>query len=186
MYAQPPAGYPPAYGGPPPATDPQRQQLFEWFQGADLNRTGSIDVNELGSVCPIHNRNRNFTPNRPCLVVNGRRYNTTRFAFYFVRAVQIKSDSYCLLDQFDLQQTGRLPFEAFVQLVKYLRDWNRLFLQFDRDRSGVVDGKELGEALRSFGFNLAPPTVAAIVKKFDKTGMSRITVSVKFIEFNNL
>jgi hypothetical protein len=40
----------------------------------------------------------------------------------------------------------------FAGLWKYVQDWQNVFRHFDRDRSGSIDGRELQDALRQFGF----------------------------------
>lgn len=49
---------------------------------------------------------------------------------------------------------------------KYISDWQNVFKHFDKDRSGTIDGYELAEALRSFGYNLAPSILTLIEQKY--------------------
>jgi Ca2+-binding EF-hand superfamily protein len=58
--------------------------------------------------------------------------------------------------------------EEFAGLWKYISDWQNVFRHFDRDRSGSIEGAELAEALRSFGYNLSPPLLALIEHKYGK------------------
>jgi Ca2+-binding EF-hand superfamily protein len=46
------------------------------------------------------------------------------------------------------------PPPQFSGLWKYIEDWQKVFTHFDRDRSGSIDGRELQDALRQFGYNL--------------------------------
>ena len=56
----------------------------------------------------------------------------------------------------------------FVGLWKYIQDWQNVFRHFDRDRSGSIDGSELAEALRSFGYNLSPTLLSLVEQKYGK------------------
>jgi hypothetical protein len=54
----------------------------------------------------------------------------------------------------------------FSGLWKYISDWQNVFRHFDKDRSGSIDGYELAEALRSFGYNLSPSILTLIEQKY--------------------
>ena len=54
----------------------------------------------------------------------------------------------------------------FSGLWKYIHDWQNVFKHFDRDRSGSIDGVELAEALRSFGYNLPPSVLTLVEQKY--------------------
>lgn len=41
-----------------------------------------------------------------------------------------------------------------------------MFRHFDRDRSGSIDGSELADALRSFGYNLSSALLMLIEQKY--------------------
>lgn len=41
-----------------------------------------------------------------------------------------------------------------------------MFRHFDKDRSGSIEGYELAEALRSFGYNLSPSILTLIEQKY--------------------
>jgi Ca2+-binding EF-hand superfamily protein len=41
-----------------------------------------------------------------------------------------------------------------------------MFKHFDRDRSGTIDKDELRDALGQFGFNLSPPLLELVQKKY--------------------
>jgi len=43
-----------------------------------------------------------------------------------------------------------------------------VFRHFDRDRSGSIEGRELAEALRSFGYNLSSPLLTLVERKYCK------------------
>lgn len=54
----------------------------------------------------------------------------------------------------------------FCGLWRYIQDWQGVFRHFDKDRSGSIEGYELAEALRSFGYNLSPSILTLIEQKY--------------------
>ena len=54
----------------------------------------------------------------------------------------------------------------FSGLWKYIKDWQNVFRHFDRDRSGSIDRGELQQALTQFGYNLSPPLMNLLEKKY--------------------
>ena len=59
----------------------------------------------------------------------------------------------------------------FSGLWKYIADWQNVFRHFDRDQSGSIEGRELAEALRSFGYSLSPPLLTLIEQKYGELGI---------------
>ncbi|KAH9981529.1 hypothetical protein BGW80DRAFT_338707 [Lactifluus volemus] len=68
-----------------------------------------------------------------------------------------------LMNIFDTDRNGTI---GFAGLWKYISDWQGVFRHFDRDRSGSIDGRELSEAMRSFGYNLSPILLTLIERKY--------------------
>jgi len=58
------------------------------------------------------------------------------------------------------------PCAEFAGLWKYIADWQRVFKHFDRDHSGTIEGHELAEALRAFGYVLSPPLLHTLEIKY--------------------
>ncbi|KAI0053842.1 EF-hand, partial [Auriscalpium vulgare] len=112
-------------------------QLWQWFSAVDSDRSGSISVNELQAA-----------------LVNG---NWSRFDLDTVKM---------LMNIFDTDRNGTIGFAEFSGLWKYITDWQGVFRHFDKDRSGSIDGYELSEALRSFGYNLSPSILTLIEQKY--------------------
>lgn len=112
-------------------------QVWHWFAAVDTDRSGYITANELQTA-----------------LING---NGTRFDLDTVKM---------LMKMFDTDHNGTIGFQEFTGLWKYIADWQQVFLRFDRDRSGSIDGRELTEALRSFGYNLSPPLLTLIEQKY--------------------
>ncbi|KAI0748010.1 hypothetical protein C8Q80DRAFT_1169586 [Daedaleopsis nitida] len=71
-----------------------------------------------------------------------------------------------LMSIFDTDRSGTIGFNEFSGLWKYIQDWQNVFRHFDRDRSGSIDGAELSEALRSFGYNLSPALLSLLEQKY--------------------
>jgi hypothetical protein len=57
-------------------------------------------------------------------------------------------------------------YQEFTGLWKYITDWQGVFRHFDKDRSGTIDGYELSEALRSFGYRLPPSLLTLLEQKY--------------------
>ncbi|KAH9854116.1 hypothetical protein C2E23DRAFT_83898 [Lenzites betulinus] len=112
-------------------------QLWQWFSAVDTDRSGAISVTELQAA-----------------LVNG---NWTKFDLDTVKM---------LMSIFDTDRSGTIGFNEFAGLWKYIQDWQNVFRHFDRDRSGSIEGAELSEALRSFGYNLSPTLLALLEQKY--------------------
>ncbi|KAF7359334.1 EF-hand domain-containing protein [Mycena sanguinolenta] len=119
------------------APPPHDPQLFQYFSAVDQDRSGSISVPELQSA-----------------LVNG---NWTRFDLDTVKM---------LMGIFDTDRSGTIDFKEFVGLWKYISDWQNVFRHFDRDGSGSIEGRELAEAMRSFGYNLSPAVLTLVEQKY--------------------
>ncbi|KAK7036754.1 hypothetical protein VNI00_011420 [Paramarasmius palmivorus] len=128
-------------------------QLF-LVQNVDQDRSGAITVNELQQA-----------------LVNG---NWTKFDLDTVKMLMSIFVSGLLsftlrglrrLVQ-DVDRSGTINFNEFAGLWKYISDWQNVFRHFDRDRSGSIEGNELSEALRSFGYNLSPNLLRLIEQKY--------------------
>ena len=65
----------------------------------------------------------------------------------------------------------------FSGLWKYIADWQGVFRHFDRDHSGTIEGSELAEALRSFGYNLSPPLLMLIEQKYGELDTGQVSRS---------
>ncbi|KAF9453283.1 EF-hand [Macrolepiota fuliginosa MF-IS2] len=140
--APPPNSYgtpqrPPAWRGPPQPPPGADPQLWQWFNAVDADHSGAITVQELQSA-----------------LLNG---NWTRFDVDTVKM---------LMSIFDTDRSGTISFTEFAGLWKYISDWQNVFRHFDRDRSGSIEGRELAEALHSFGYKLSSPLLTLIEHKY--------------------
>lgn len=75
---------------------------------------------------------------------------------------------------FDKSNQGRITFEDFSSLWKYVTDWQNCFRSFDRDNSGNIDKNEMRTALTSFGYRLSDGIIEVILRKFDRHGRGTI------------
>ncbi|KAF8350834.1 EF-hand [Amanita rubescens] len=112
-------------------------QVWHWFKAVDTDRSGYITADELQTA-----------------LVNG---NGTRFDIDTLKM---------LMNIFDTDRNGSIGFQEFTALWKYIVDWQNVFRHFDRDRSGSIDGRELTEALRSFGYNFSQTLLTLIERKY--------------------
>ncbi|KAI5117977.1 hypothetical protein M0805_004910 [Coniferiporia weirii] len=113
-------------------------QLWEWFSTVDEDNSGAVTAVEL-ERCLI---NGDWTP-------------------FDLDTVKL------LMTIFDTDRSGTIGFNEFAGLWKYIKDWQGVFRHFDRDRSGSIDGGELEEALRQFGYNLSPQLMRLLLAKYD-------------------
>jgi len=148
-YGSPPGGYSaaPAYSGGFAAQGGNRgappgadPTLWNWFSAVDTDRSGAITATELERA-----------------LING---DWTPFDLDTVKL---------LMSIFDTDRNGTIGFNEFTGLWKYVKDWQNVFKHFDRDRSGTIDSGELRDALAQFGYNLSPPLIDLVQKKYDAT-----------------
>ncbi|KAG7452834.1 EF-hand [Guyanagaster necrorhizus] len=122
--------------GPPPPPGAD-SQLWQYFNAVDTDHSGAITVTELQAA-----------------LVNG---NWTRFDLDTVKM---------LMGIFDVDRSGTISYNEFAGLWKYISDWQNVFRHFDRDRSGSIEGRELAEALRNFGYSLSPHLLSLVERKY--------------------
>lgn len=113
-------------------------QLFQWFQAVDYDRSGAISAPELQQA-----------------LVNG------DWSAFDLDTVKL------LMSIFDVDRSGSIGFNEFAGLWQYVKDWQGVFRHFDTDRSGSIEGSELSNALRQFGYNLSPPLLQLVLAKYD-------------------
>ncbi|PAV23132.1 EF-hand [Pyrrhoderma noxium] len=143
-YGGAPAGYGGGYPGGFSSGAPQGPppgadpQLWQWFSSVDADRSGAITAQEL----------------QQCLI-NG------DWSPFDLDTVKL------LMSIFDTDRSGTIGFNEFAGLWKYIKDWQGVFRHFDQDRSGSIDGRELENALRQFGYNLSPQLMHLLLAKYD-------------------
>ena len=101
------------------------------FDDIDVNRDGTIGPNEL------HEALRRGQPNSQ----------------FDQRTVAI------LMEKYDKNRNGRITFDEFFDLFAGINAQYNEFLDVDTDFSGLIDNRELGNALIRRGYNLSPDTM---------------------------
>ncbi|KXN69123.1 EF-hand [Conidiobolus coronatus NRRL 28638] len=124
----------------------QQQQLWDWFKAIDIDNSGALTTDELQQA-----------------LVNG------DWSPFNIETVRL------MLNMFDDDHSGTITFNEFQRLWEYIEQWKSCFQRFDADQSGTIDGREMGEALRAFGFNLSPKFINLIILKFDAKGRGNIS-----------
>ncbi|GAN11187.1 oxysterol-binding protein-related protein 3 isoform X4 [Mucor ambiguus] len=130
------------YGAPPPPAGPPPgvdQQLYSWFKAVDTDGSGQLSADELQKA-----------------LING------DWSPFNIETVRL------MVNMFDTDNSGTINFNEFAGLWKYIEDWKRCFQAFDADRSGSINQAEMGNALRSFGFNVSPKFISTLIQKFDR------------------
>jgi len=112
-------------------------QLWQFFSNVDKDRSGSISLHELHDA-----------------LKNG---NWTSFDLDTIKM---------LMNIFDTDRSGTISFKEFVGLWKYIADWQKVFVHFDADNSGSIEGRELSEAMNGFGYNLSPELLRLLEQKY--------------------
>jgi len=112
-------------------------QLWQWFAAVDTDGSGALSVTELQQA-----------------LVNG---NWSHFDLDTVKM---------LVNIFDANHNGTISFADFARLWKYIAEWQGVFKHFDKDHSGSIEGRELAEAMRSFGYNLSPALLTILQHKY--------------------
>ena len=67
---------------------------------------------------------------------------------------------------------------------KYLEDLKEAFRVIDTDNNGLINLKELGTAMRAFGFELNDIELQDLMKEYDKDGNNSLDLS-EFIDLMN-
>jgi len=117
--------------------------LWNWFSAVDIDRSGVISAPELQRA-----------------LING------DWSPFDLDTVKL------LMNIFDTDRSGTIGYNEFAGLWKYIKDWQGVFRHFDRDGSGSIDGGELADALRQFGYNLSPQLLSLLERKYAAAGAS--------------
>ncbi|KAI9223893.1 hypothetical protein BC828DRAFT_374857 [Blastocladiella britannica] len=120
--------------------------LYQRFQQADTNRSGTISAQELHTLLGL---------------LGYQQFNLETCRM--------------LIGLHDFDRNGTVDFNEFCAMWQYITQWNYHFRSFDQDNSGTIDARELQQALQRFGFNLTPEICAILVRKYDTYDRGSIT-----------
>ncbi|XP_049586009.1 sorcin isoform X1 [Syngnathus scovelli] len=134
------------YGAAPGGMQQQQQQdpLYGYF-AAVAGHDGQISADEL----------------QRCLTQSGISGNYQPFNIDTCRL---------MINMLDRDMSGTMGFNEFKDLWQALNAWKNIFMSFDRDRSGMVEGQEMQQAIKSLGYNLSPNGMNMIMKRYGING----------------
>merc|ERR1711970_1586085 len=115
-----------------------QQQVMQWFQAVDVDRSGHINAIELQQA-----------------LVNG---NMSKFSEDACRM---------MIDMFDANKSGTIDVSEFGQLFNFVNQWKGVFQGFDRDRSGSIELQELTQALQQMGYRFSQNFVNNVLARYD-------------------
>lgn len=113
--------------------DPRGTNLRDMFASFDKNRSGYLSETELANN--LYNE------------------DGTRFA---------RDTTRLMFRMFDLDRNGKINFDEFVELWRYLCEWKGIFQRMDTDESRKVTFPEFRRAVESFGYNLGPNVIKSL------------------------
>lgn len=141
-YGGQPHGGPYGHHAPPGNIPPGvNPEAYQWFQTVDSDHSGFINLKELKQA--LVNSNWSSFNDETCLM---------------------------MINMFDKTRTGRIDMFGFSALWDFMQRWRALFQQYDRDRSGSINGTELHQALAQMGYNLSPQFAETLVRRFSVRG----------------
>jgi len=127
-----------------------QNQLQQWFQTADVNKDGSINLLELESALG---------------------YSGQHFSHGCCRA---------MMEMFDVDRNGQLNFQEFLALYNYILQMKQAYDQFNRGGNGLtlVDAQSAVGTHRSLGsMSGISQLIPSLFPLFDKTGSGRLDMN---------
>eukprot|EP00126_Sphaerothecum_destruens_P007069 Sdes_comp19669_c0_seq3m11525 len=119
----------------------QNDPMWQYFAAVDTDRSGAIDQDEL---------QRALTSAGLCGTWEPFCAETCRL----------------LIAMLDRDLTGTLNFNEFREVWNVVNMWKNHFIQVDTDRSGMIEGYELQNVIRSMGYNLTAQSLDIIMKRY--------------------
>ncbi|GJJ08520.1 hypothetical protein Clacol_002738 [Clathrus columnatus] len=138
----------PAPAGPPPGADPQ---LWNWFSSVDSDRSGAISATELQQALV----NGDWSP-----------FDLDTVKLLMSIFIGVGPSVSVRHSEFAVLSFSQKFSDEFTGLWKYIKDWQNVFRHFDVDHSGSIDGHELANALKQFGYNLSPSLLTLLERKY--------------------
>ncbi|KAM9851486.1 sorcin isoform 2-T2 [Aulostomus maculatus] len=134
----------PGYGAPPHGGTPGADPLYGYFS-AVAGQDGQISADEL----------------QRCLTQSGLSGSYQPFSLETCRL---------MISMLDRDMSCTMGFSEFKDLWQALNGWKNVFVSFDRDRSGTVEGHEMHQAITSMGYNLSPQAMNCMLKRYSING----------------
>lgn len=75
-----------------------------------------------------------------------------------------------MISMLDRDMSGTMGFNEFKDLWQALNGWKNLFMSFDRDRSGTMEGHEMHQAIAAIGYNLSSQSMNSMMKRYSTNG----------------
>ncbi|XP_075462986.1 calpain-2 catalytic subunit-like isoform X2 [Ascaphus truei] len=89
-----------------------------------------------------------------------------------LKHAHLKTDGYSLetckqlIELTDHSGNGKLQLEEFNQLWSKVKDWERIYIRYDKDRSGTMDVQEMRLALEAEGLHLNNQLVESLTGRY--------------------
>lgn len=115
------------------------QQLKQWFDAVDRDRSGRINSNELQAALSTGGYSFSNTTAQKMLATFGR-----------------------------CEVGGSIAFPEFQQLHQFLGNVSQAFRNRDRTGDGVLDGGEVRNALHDSGYQTTEGTFQNLMRRFDR------------------
>lgn len=135
------------YNIPNSAPSAAESEVMLWFQAVDADRSGYISAAELRQA--LANANWSLFNDDACRLMIG---------------------------MFDRDHGNSIDIHEFQQLWQYLQQWQKIFQDVDRNRSGYIEQDELQQALSAMGYQLSPEFIRIAVARFDYSRQNRISL----------
>ncbi|KAJ3434155.1 peflin [Anaeramoeba flamelloides] len=115
-----------------------QNQLMQWFNYVDKDRSGFIDSKEL--LLAFGQGGMNFSPETCSLLIR----------------------------LFDTEQKGSVNFQQFFKMYNFINQMKVSFCNVDQDNSGNIDANELATALKYSGYTFPNNVIMTLCNKFGK------------------
>jgi len=122
------------------------QQITSWYYSVDADRSGTLDINEIGRALQQAQLNYSYPTLQKIMLI------------------------------FDLDKSGNINPNEFVCMYQYLCTVKTSFEAYDRDRSGTLNWLELSGALGMLQLNLSPQAINTLITKFDAQRTGQINL----------
>lgn len=124
-----------------------QQQLMQWFQSVDTDRSGAVSVEEL----------------QRALAMGGLHFSLALCAQ--------------MIRLHDRDNSRTIDYQEFVQLHGFIMTTQNAFYYYDRDRSNSLTRDEVFNALKQAGFQLDRPAFEQLFRTFDPDNNNQLSLA---------